>query len=502
MNDKIETQSFRAVKLVFLGYAGINIIFLGFLFLNHMSFPLNLEAMELTVLEHVEKFIHGVSIYPNPSSNFVPLAYNPLYYILASVGAAIFGHSLFSLRVVSVLGFIGVLAVVYFATRRETGSKWWAWIAIGMIAASYRAMDTYLDNAHADSWALFMVLLGTFFLGLDRGRRTNTIGIFVLSLSFWFKQPAWIFIVGGLAFLVYRESLAKSWSYIVLAAILGPGIYFLAPSWFGENFHYYTLEIPRSWMAFSSGSIKRLIEYILRYYAFIAATALGAFLHVIIKRERKLDIWTALLPIACFSGLIALLDSESNNNVLIPMGVWFIMVGIFGLKRWIGGRELYIDKWLLPLIIVALTFLRFAYNPFTVIIPQDAGTVYQEMIDYVQALDGQVYAPWIGPLPHNEIFSPRLHWVPLTDIFRGTGEEGIDQIVNNPAYLELLGPVIAPAGDAYILTSFPLESDPALSFLIGDYILVDDLEYRFASLNTLPKRYNLGWPRYLYQYSP
>ena len=74
MNDKIETQSFRAVKLVFLGYAGINIIFLGFLFLNHMSFPLNLEAMELTVLEHVEKFIHGVSIYPNPSSNFVPLA--------------------------------------------------------------------------------------------------------------------------------------------------------------------------------------------------------------------------------------------------------------------------------------------------------------------------------------------------------------------------------------------------------------------------------------------
>lgn len=39
-------------------------------------------------------------------------------------------------------------------------------------------------------------------------------------------------------------------------------------------------------------------------------------------------------------------------------------------------------------------------------------------------------------------------------------------------------------------------------FLNEKYVLDTDLQYRFKSLTTLPKRYNLNWPRYLYRYAP
>ena len=51
---------------------------------------------------------------------------------------------------------------------------------------------------------------------------------------------------------------------------------------------------------------------------------------------------------------------------------------------------------------------------------------------------------------------------------------------------------------AYVLTNIPLEQDSALSFLTGEYELAKDLGARFQVLSTLPKGYNLGWPRYLY----
>jgi len=66
----------------------------------------------------------------------------------------------------------------------------------------------------------------------------------------------------------------------------------------------------------------------------------------------------------------------------------------------------------------------------------------------------------------------------------------------------LLGPVLHPGGTAYILMNYPLEDDPLLSFLLADYKLEADLGERFAPLTTLPKRFNLEYPRYLYKYQP
>jgi hypothetical protein len=109
-----------------------------------------------------------------------------------------------------------------------------------------------------------------------------------------------------------------------------------------------------------------------------------------------------------------------------------------------------------------------------------------------------VYAPWIGQLQDGYQFSPAVHWVPLTDILRGPGVD----IRDHPDVRRYLAAVEQPSGRAYILMNSYLEDDDALAHLAGRYVVTADLGDRFAALATLPRRYFLGYPRFLYQYEP
>ena len=68
---------------------------------------------------------------------------------------------------------------------------------------------------------------------------------------------------------------------------------------------------------------------------------------------------------------------------------------------------------------------------------------------------------------------------------------------------ELLAPAREPAGRAYVLTNRPLDSiAPVLVDLSTVYVLEADLGDRFKPLRVLRKRFDHGWPRYLYRYEP
>src|SRR5215469_16948127 len=201
-----------------LGFvAAANIGFLAFVFFNHAPFPLHLDLLEGTILQHVQRAASLQPIYPSPSSDYVPLAYNPLYYYLTVPFTWIFGERLFTLRLVAILGAIGSAAAVFVVVRQKTRSSWWGLMALGLFAAAYRAMDTYLDNGHSDSWFLCMALWGTFVLDQNRSRLANLGGILLLVSSFWFKQHGAVFAVGGLVYLTCREGLWKSSPYWLVA---------------------------------------------------------------------------------------------------------------------------------------------------------------------------------------------------------------------------------------------------------------------------------------------
>ena len=487
----------KIILNVFAVYALGWIAFMAFLWFNHINFPLNLEAMELTVVQHLQRVMAGQPVYVEPSPDFVPLAYAPLYYYFSAPFAWLFGANLFTLRLVAILGMVGSEIVIFLAVKKRTRSNWWAIIAVGLFAAAYRVMDTYLDNAHSDSWLLFTVLLGCYLIEQNQSRTTNVLGVLSLIVSFWFKQHGAIFAIGGVLYLTWRDGLRSSWLYWVLAAIFGPGLYAVMPAAvFGPQFHYYTLTIPSHWSELNFSAIKRYLGFIIKNYLVLAG--IGGFVSVyfVIKKLRTVSIWYFMLPFAMLSGFMGALDPGSNNNVFITMGVWFIITSVLGLHA-LTEQYAPTNKWALHLLGIGLSFTLFFYNPASVIVSQKAPEAYQDLVGYLNSLDGPVYAPWLGQLENGYTFSPSVHWVPMEDLIRGPGVDTF----NHPNTRMLLDSVIHPDGEpAYILMNYPLEDDPLLSFLLADYRLEANLGERFAPLTTLPKRYNLEYPRYLYKF--
>ena len=489
----------RVMEIVLIVYAFTQIGFLVYLWFNHFSFPLNLEAMELYILSHVKRALLGLPIYIAPSESFIPFVYNPLYYYLSIPFVKIFGVNLQALRFVSILGSVGSMVSLFLITKRLTGSASWGIISVGLFAASYRAMDTYTDTAHADTWLLFMILLGCYLIDLRRSQTLTLFGVVALVLSFWFKQHGALFLVGSVLYLTYRDGFRNSWKYWLVALVLGFGLYIYYPvSLFGTYFHYYTWEVPRRWSQIDFNTITHIIFYVVRNYSLLSIVAVLTLFVAIRQSKSKLNIWLLMLPVAMMSGAMGSLDPENNNNVFIPMATWFIIVGIFGLSEILKSPKMPRMVFAVYVVVVA-SFGFLYYQPGSVIIPKESKTEYRDLNKFLADLDGTVYAPWIGgALQDGYGFQPPIHWVPIYDLIR---EPGVN-VYYHPLSRQLLQQLTAPEGNCYILTNYPLENDIVIGFLSDYYVLENDLGTRFSALSTLPRRYNLKWPRYLYRYDP
>lgn len=500
-------------------YAIGQFLFVSYAWVNRANFPLNLETMELLKLQHVKRLVAGLPLYVKPSPDFIPLVYNPLYYYLVLPFTRLFGVNLLALRIASIVGAVGAYVVVFLAVRQGirrvsqnplrqgnaaqpwwfSNANWWALMAVGLMAAAFRVMDTYLDNAAADSWTLLTILLGTYLISLQRGRGVNLLGLLCLIAAFWLKQYGAVFTVGAVCYLTWREGLLRSWPYWLTAIVLGPLLYFMVPpQWFGPDFHYYTWAVPKQWMYFSLNStVLRVIKLIVKHYGWLALSGGLLWLWLVWRNRRGVAIWHFMLPFALLSGPYVALDPGNNNNVFIPLGTWLIIVGVLGI-HYLAKNSILSVRLGVPLLLFACSFALFAYWPTTVLIPPETDQVYADLIATVTELDGPVYAPGVGQLQDRELFYPAAHWVTLIDLIR---EPGAD-LCNQPLARDLLEPVIHPSGPAYILLEHPLEEDAMLSFLTEHYILDTDFGNRYMALRDSPKLLEMGWPTYLYRYTP
>jgi len=356
-------------------------------------------------------------------------------------------------------------------------------------------METYLDNAHSDSWLIFTALLGTALIDRNGSRGWNVAGLLVLVASFWFKQHGALFVIGGVLFLTYREGLRRALPYWLVAAALGPGLYLLAgPALFGASFHTFTWEVPRQWSEVNFETFKRYFVFIGRSYPVLAASGGLLTLWTAIKDRARLDVWHAQFVFALLTGVMGTLDAGSANNVYIPMGAWFILVGALGLHAL--SRIERVQRYHPYLIGLFISLAVMVYNPADVIVSPRAQEAYADFVSLLRGLDGPVYAPWLGQLQADYAFYPAAHWVALEDMIRGPGRD----TRNHPDTRRLLDPVLHPNGPAYILTNYPLDYYPFLAFLTDDYTLGSDFGDRFAPLRVLPKRFDHGFPHYLYRF--
>jgi hypothetical protein len=495
----------KGIKTAFVVLCVLNIAFVLVAVLLHLNFPLHLNLMEGVVLQHFERAVSGLPIYPEPSPGFVPLAYNVGYYLLATPFGWLFGPSLFTLRLVATLGSIGSGLLVYRAVQVKTNSRGWGFIALGLFAAAYGVMEAYLDTAHSDSWLLCTALLGTYLIDQKKSKAWHLVGLLVLVASFWFKQHGVLFALGGLLFLFWRDGIRAGLFYALVVVLLGPVLYIYAgPRLFGPDYHFFTWVVPRSWSELNIATFTRYARFIISNYAFLALAAL-AFVVCVGLRERAfmqrrdLSVWHVQWLFAMLSGFMGSLDPGSANNVFISMGVWCIIVGVWSAQFWLSQVHPNAAPTVQRLQVVGLfaSFCLLLYNPLQVIPPVNAGSAYQDFIQTLHQFDGPVYAPFTSYIPGESKLYPNAHWVALEDMVRRPGDDGRDA----PETRRQLKDAIQPNGNAYLLTNLPIEQMvPAMAFLGDYYVLDQDFGKRFAALEGLPGRFGHGYPQYLYRH--
>jgi hypothetical protein len=148
----------RALALLpaFLAAAlGVHAAFLFFsVSLRRLRYPFELEWMEGGMLGHVERLLEGNTLYPEPSPEFVPFIYGPLYSYAGALVSCVTGPNLFSLRLVSFVSTLALFAVLYRIVAFETGSRVFGLVAPCLFVATFDKSGGWFDLARVDSFAL------------------------------------------------------------------------------------------------------------------------------------------------------------------------------------------------------------------------------------------------------------------------------------------------------------------------------------------------------------
>ncbi|MCC6672186.1 MAG: hypothetical protein IT458_14080 [Planctomycetes bacterium] len=490
------TRAETALRALLLAGSLASLLLFATLLANHLFHPLHLDLMEGTVLQHFHRALRGEPIYPAPGPEFVPLAYNVLYYYAAIPLAWLFGSGLEPLRLLSLLAIAGICMLLYRVAHERSGSRLWAVATVGLFAAAYRAMDAYLDTAHSDACFLLCALLGTRILQRAGRARDRVLGVVVLVLGFWFKQHGAWFAIGGVLWLTWHLGLRAALPYWALAALLGPGVYLgLGPRLFGSHFLYFTLEVPGGWSDPSLQGAWRLACHFLGHYPLHALVALALLAAGLVRRTARHDVWVVQLGSAGLTAVLGTLDAGSANNVYAPLGTFVLLLGTsaFG---WLAHRAAVSAHRRDLLVLALLAYLPLANDPRRLWVPSGAAfRAKKELVAFLNGLDGPVFAPSLGYLPGCAL-RPPLHWVALEDMVRGPGRDP----AHAPVVAELLAEVRAPEGAAYVLANHPLDGAFGWLGLAPYYELREDLGDRFRALDLLPKRAAHGWPRYLYRH--
>ncbi len=201
---------------------------------SRLAYPFDLEWMEGGLLDHAARLQEGSGIYAEPSVEFIPYLYTPLYPALLAILGEVFGLSYVLGRTLSLIALLTCFAVVILSTQTP-GERFrlreglLGVLGLGVIAAAYPWLEGWYDIVRGDTVFLAMVLSGLYLLwrwlptsGARSHRRIAAVAA-LLSLSFFCKQIGVLFVFAGGVNLVLFGRWRLIPTYVATSAVIGLG---------------------------------------------------------------------------------------------------------------------------------------------------------------------------------------------------------------------------------------------------------------------------------------
>ncbi|MBI2389815.1 MAG: glycosyltransferase family 39 protein [Deltaproteobacteria bacterium] len=388
--------------------------------------PFELEWMEGAMVDHVERVLRGQPLYVEPTIDFVPFIYGPLYYWASAVVAKVVGLSFLPLRIVSILSALGAFAFIHAIVARETEDRTIGVVAAGAFAASYAKSAQFLDICRVDSLSLVTSLAAVHVMRNLRARRGYwLLGAAMLGLSFLAKQSSFLLALALIAHEAWVER-RRAIPFVVatLASTLGVAAIL---DWSSQGwFRYYTWELPRAHAIVKQSYVGFWTDDLFPAYAIA-----GVFAVYFLVAARPRRDGARLFHLMAAGGLVACawtgrLHDGGWPNVLIPaFAALSVLLGI-GLGealRAIDDRDPRLSAFVS--VAALLQLLVLAWDPKRMLPTKSDARLGWALIEKLKAAPGDVFVPnhsWYARMAGKPAHAHRMA---IDDVFRGDPyEEG------------------------------------------------------------------------------
>lgn len=429
MTDKTGSL-WRISKAVLVGCAALYIIGFAVISCYRIAYPFELEWMEGGTVDHLARVVEGKQLYVEPTIEFVPYIYTPLYYYLSAVPTIFTGVSFVPLRLVSALSTLGSLLLIFLMVRHFGRSTQWALVAAGIFAATFRIGGAWFDVARVDSLFLFLMLAVIYCVTCKESQRSAIICGLLVTLAVLTKQTGLLLgTTVGLSYLILSR---RQFIYYGITATVCTGLSLLLLNVTSDGwFWYYAFELPQ-------GHAIQQFRYLTFWSVDLLpnlpiAIAASLFFMLQIKTvlpPRKVWVWIILTFTMIGIALLGRIHSGGYDNVLMPAHA------IFALLAGLGGSVMFNitssakSKHRTPtMLFVSLAFVfQFGllyYNPIAQIPTDKDREAGEQLIARIASYEGEVYVPAHGHLTSMAGKRSWAHTMAFADILRGRSNNGI-----------------------------------------------------------------------------
>jgi len=217
--------------------------------LVRLPYPYELEWCGGAMRDMAARTLHGQPLYVAPGPGWFPYEYPPLYLWASALLMKLFGGavSFVPMRLISILSTLGSASLLVWWVRRLSGSRTWGLIATGLFLASFRFTGAWYDVERLDMLFLVLSLAGV--CALQLAVEKDSVGWAVLAaaahtFAFLTKQQAVLFVIGGVAALLWQRRWRLATAYGLATTILCAASVLALNSSTGGWFWYYCFRVP------------------------------------------------------------------------------------------------------------------------------------------------------------------------------------------------------------------------------------------------------------------
>jgi len=358
----------------------------------------------------------------------ISVIYMPIYYYVSALLAGFTGVSFTPLRIISFSASIGIGLLIFLAVKRETASNFFAMIATGIFAASFKLTSGWYDIARTDMLAMFFTFAALLSLRSENKKVIFISGI-LFAAAFYTKQTTLAFFLFVLAYILIFERSKLFWLVLsfFIAFAIGWGI---LSAQNGEWLYYYTFTLPaNNALEINRGVILRGLQYLLIPLSFVMVILMIWFSshvkEIFISPSRR---YYLLITLAATGiSMLAYFNRGGwTNNLISAFISYAILFGIAldSIAEHIGKEQnpLAGNIYLCLLWFGCIAqFVTLAYNPNSQIPTDEDWQAGHSLVKRISAVNGDVLVPRQNYLALLAGKEPFIHHMGLTMINGGFG---------------------------------------------------------------------------------